>query len=94
MLFERAAGVKQQMPRFSEHFVGLPFALAFCGVAFELEIQSFSRGFNLLERSSTMAVVIVIRVFQQDIGVRDFLARRLGVNASTKRQGDPDGENL
>jgi hypothetical protein len=84
MSFEGAFGVLQQMAGFSQHLVGLPLAFAVGSIAFEFEVQSFASGLDVFECFPAMAAVIVVCVFEENIGMDDFVTRRLGVNASAE----------
>jgi len=79
--FEGLAGVKEHVAGFGHHLVGLQLVLVVVGITFEFEVQGFAGGFNMFQGTSTMALVVVVCVFQQDVRVDQFLAGWFGVNA-------------
>ena len=72
------------MSRFCHHLVGFPLSLPLIVIAFKIQIQGLAGRLNMFQSPSAMTFVIVIGVFQQNIRVNQFLARRFSIN--TRRE--------
>jgi hypothetical protein len=92
--FERPTSVIEQVTGFGKHLIGFPLTLAVIGIAFKFEIHGFARGFDVFHGPSAMTLVIMICVFEEHVGVDQFLAGWLCVHARSERQCNCDCQYL
>jgi hypothetical protein len=82
--FEGPAGVIEQVTGFGKHLIRFPLTLAVISVPLQFHIQGFACGFDMFHGPSAMTLVIVIGVFEENVGVDQFLAGRFGVNTRSE----------
>jgi hypothetical protein len=92
--FHLIADFTQHPAGFGDQCIGLQLAFVRRTASFKIQAEVTPGCLQFLERRGPMSLVVALGELQQDVGVREFLTRRLSICADAERQDQRTYKNL
>ena len=81
---EFSTGIAEQSSRFGHQLIGFHLAFAFGAVAFQIQPQHIACFLDRLHRFTAVAMIVIPGIFQEDVGMGQFLPRRFSMGGRSQ----------